>query len=73
MKTKLKFEDALEILKEKAETANMNEMEVLLDLALRMNVACQMEGTKKQRNEVNDLYRDMMLQHTQKQSRGIKV
>lgn len=68
MKTKLKFEDALEIVKEKAETANMNEMEVILDLALRMNVACQMEGTKKQRSEVNDLYRDMMLQHTQKKS-----
>ena len=68
MRQKLRFEDALEILKEKAETANMNEMEIMLDLAHRMNVACQIEGTKKQRDEVNDLYRDMMLQHTQKKS-----
>lgn len=64
MRQKLRFEDALKILKEKAETANMKEIEVIFDLAMRMNIVCQLEGTKKQRIEVNDLYRDIRLQHT---------
>lgn len=56
MKQQLKLQDALEILKEKADTASLEEIEVISDLAMRMN------GTKRQRIQVNDLYRDIMVQ-----------
>lgn len=62
MKQQLKLQDALEILKEKTATADLEEMEVIFDLALRMNVLCQKNGTKRQITEVNDLYRDILLQ-----------
>lgn len=63
MKQQLKLQDALEMLKEKADTASLEEIEVISDLAMRMNGICQMNGTKRQRIQVNDLYRDIMLQH----------
>ena len=66
MKQQLEFQDALEILKKKAKTASLEEMEVILDLEYEMNSICQEHGSKKQRVEVRNCFSDIRLQYVYK-------
>ena len=66
MRKRLKFEDAVEILKEKAATDNIKEMEVILEVAEWMNVVCQEKGYRGQRLKVQDILSDIRMLYTEK-------